>query len=168
MVPSLTNPAEIPILTAPRRPGFSREMDQIKSPPPSGGGAITLPFTVKDTSPDTSTPTINVIYGTVMDLPPTDIATDIALTDDATNTIYLDNTLDSAGNVTASAVMVTTGSLPASSGFSAILLIGVAVAASGVIASISQSLYFSQGFSCCGRDSADPDTTPGVYEFFVR
>lgn len=167
LTPLTRPPVEVPNLAPAKIPGFGFELDQIKSPPPGGGGDITLPFKIDDVSPDTDTPTINVVFGTVMDITPTDIATDLMLTDDATNTVYLDNTLDSDGNVTASAVSLTTGSLPASTDSSAILLIGVCVVASGVIA-ISQSLYFSQGFSCCGRDPDDPSTTPGTYEFFVR
>lgn len=169
MIPLSRPPVEIPNLSDPRRPGFGLELDQIKSPLASGGGGtMVLPFTIKDVSPDASTPTINVVYGTVMDIPPTDIATDIALTSSATNIIYLENTLDADGNVTASAVMVTTGSLPASDDDTAILLIGTAVTTGDVIATIDQSLYFSQGFKACDRDPADPATTPGTYQFFVR
>lgn len=153
--------AEMP-LASNRRAGFGFEFDTIKSTA-GGGGGVTLPFKISRVN----NTDINVIFGTIMDLTPTDVATDITLSN-GTNQIYLENTLDADGNVVASAVMTTTSSLPASDADTAILLIGVVVMASSVITTISQSLYFSQGFSCCGRDPADPSTTPGIYEFFVR
>lgn len=149
---------------------FDRSVDRNPTAQGGGGGAggdITLPFKITDTSPDISTPTINVVYGTVMDIEPTDIATDIAITDDNTNTVYLDNTLDTAGNVTASAVTVGTSGLPSNSTSHAYLLIGVCVVASGAITT-SQSLYFSQGFKACDRDEAADPPVDGTYEFFVR
>jgi hypothetical protein len=133
----------------------------------AGGGSVILPFHLSDVSPDISTPTINVLYGTVMDIAPSAIGTDIALTDDATNTVYLDCTLDASGVVTAVDLLVNTTGKPADASDHAYLLVGTAVVASGVI-TLDQSLMFSQGFSSCGRDPADPSTTPGTYEFFVR
>ncbi len=147
---------------APTVDGFSSEW--VKT---SGGGSVNLPFLIQDVSPDAMTPTINVLYGTVTDIAPTDIGTDIVLTDDATNTIYLSCTLDSDGIVTAAALLVATTGLPASDSSTAIKLVGVATVASGVITLINQSLFFSQGFQACGRDPDDPETTPGVYQFFV-
>lgn len=168
-IPLSRPPVEVPNLSSRKKPGFGLELDQIKSPLASGGGGtMVLPFSITDVSPDAMTPTINVVFGTVMDIPPTDIATPIEIDDDETNTVYLENTLDADGNVTASAVMFTTGALPDSDDDTAILLIGIVVVASGVITSISQSLYFSQGFKACDRDPGDPATTPGTYEFFVR
>lgn len=135
----------------------------------TGVGASTtdLPFIITDATTTPGTPTINVVYGTVMDLEPTDIATDIELNDDDVTIIYLENTLDSPGNVTASAIQTTTGALPAHSAFTAIKRIGTVTTVGGVITLINQALYFSQGFKACDRDVADPTTTRGTYEFFV-
>lgn len=149
---------------------FMRSVDTIPSARAVGavGGAgaeMDLPFKIKDVS-DTVAKAY-VVYGTVTDIEPTDIATNITLTADATNTLYLECTLDTDGLITAAAVMVATTGLPTSTWDTAIKLIGTAITAGTAIMTINQSLYFSQGFQACGRDVADPETTPGTYQFFV-
>lgn len=132
-----------------------------------GGGSVLLPFTIQQIN----TTTINVRYGTVMDIPPTNVGDNAdvtAITTGGTVTVYIDNTLDASGVVTASSLEASSGSLPTSDDTHAYLLVGTVVVAGSVITTINQSLYFSQGFSCCGRDPGDPETTPGIYEFFVR
>jgi len=148
---------------------FMRSVDRIPPPGPSqGGGAGTemdLPFKIKDVS-DTVAKAF-VVYGTVTDIEPTDIATAITLTPDATNTLYLECAVDADGVITAAAVMTATTGLPASAWDTAIKLIGTVITAGTGILTINQSLYFSQGFRACDRDPADPETTPGQFVFFV-
>jgi hypothetical protein len=128
----------------------------------AGGGAFAFPFEIS-----VGTATFTVRYGTVEDIAPTDIATPIAWTDDATNTIYLDCTLDADGFVTAAAVSVSTTGVPADTYDHAYKLIGEVIVADGVVTTVNQSLMFSQGFQACNRDPEDPETTPGSYQFFV-
>ena len=159
-------------LGPPISPLLDRSVDRLEPPPVGGGGGgggapVVLPFKMKDASPDVAHPKVNVVTGTVMDFTPTGIATDTALTDNATNTVYLDCTIDAAGLVTAVAMSISTSGKPADSTYHAYLLIGTATVASGVV-TLAQSLYFSQGFKACDRDSGDPATTPGSYQFFVR
>ena len=153
---------------------FGRSIDSLASlpaPPARGGGggaSLLLPFKIRDISPDEETPTIKVVFGTVMDVTPSNVETDLEPGDDAINTIYLEVTINAAGQVTAAAVTVSTGPLPTNDTYAAYILIGYVTVAAGVITLINQSLYFSQGFKACDRDTADPETTPGSYQFFVR
>jgi hypothetical protein len=142
-------------------------VDRIASQPESGGGGdMTLPFKIVDVSPDASTPKIKVIYGTVMDILPTDVNTDLACA--ATTTYYLDCTISTAGNVTAAA-LANGASVPADSDTHAFLLVGVVTITGTVVSAIAQSLYFSQGFKACDRVVVEGAVTErGTYEFFVR
>jgi len=102
MIPMPLPPVDTPELFIPAKtPGFGSELDVIKSPPP-GGGAVILPFAITRVTP---APSINVIYGTVMDVVPSGIATDTSLSN-GTNRVYLDCTLDAGGNVTAVALVI--------------------------------------------------------------
>lgn len=147
---------------------FDRQIDRISSPQTSGGGGgtgMTLPFQIQDVSPDASTPTVNVKYGTVMDIEPTDVGTDILVSDG--DTFYIECTLDIDGNVTAADLLV--GSLPADSDYAAYLLVGSVTVVDDAITAIDQSLYFSQGFKACDRVVTDGVLdSAGTYEFFVR
>lgn len=149
---------------------FERSIDQIPDSPGGGGGgggtAPILPFTIQDVS-DTG-PRISVFFGTVEDLTPVDIATPLTLTPDTTNTIFLDCDVDADGEITDALVDINTTGVPADTWEKAYILIGYAIAAGTGIFQINQSLYFSQAMQACGRDPEDPETTPGVYEFFVR
>jgi hypothetical protein len=163
----------------PRRPAtpppeddtlFTPQQQVLKTEPLGGaGGSFELPFQIYDVSPDSETPTVRVRYGTVMDIEPTGVETDIEITPDTSLSLYLECTIDDDGVVTAVTLETTTGSVPSSDTYVAILLVGIATADTDPNQlSISQSLYFSQGFSTCNRDPEDPATEPGTYEFFVR
>lgn len=140
--------------------------DQSGAQPSGGGSELVLPFKIVDVTAG-PTPTVNVFYGTVEDIEPTDIATDLPMTGEATNTIYLECAVDADGLITGASVQVSTSGLPASDWETAIKLIGTVITAGTGIFQINQSLYFSQGFQACGRDPGDPETTPGTYQFFV-
>jgi hypothetical protein len=127
-----------------------------------GGGTFQFPFQLT-----AGTTTFNIRYGTVEDIAPTDVGTNIAFTDDATNTVFIDCTIDADGIITAAAIDVATTGLPTDTAYAAYKLVGEVIAADGVITTINQSLMFSQGFQACNRDPADPETTPGTYQFFV-
>lgn len=144
---------------------FGRSID--RTPPPTGGGsAFSFPFQINDVSEEMD-PKVNVRFGTVEDIAPTDVGTDLAMSDGETNIIYIDCTLDAEGIVTAASLEVDIGSLPADLWDHAYKLIGYVTVTGGEVEEILQSLMFSQGFAPCGRDVDDPETTPGVYYFFV-
>lgn len=132
----------------------------------SGSGGLQFPFQIIFVNETT----INVRYGTVMDIPPTDVGVDAdvtAITTSGTATVYIDNTLDAAGNVTDSAMALSATGKPADTSDHAYKLVGEVIVVASAITTINQSLMFSQGFKACDRDSGDPVTTPGTYEFFV-
>lgn len=129
-----------------------------------GPGLDTYPFKIV---PGSAPLKVKVSYGTVEDIEPTDIDTDIEIDDDSTdNWLFLECTLDADGQVTGGTVQLQ-GSPPSDSGSAAYKLIGRVETAGGVITKINQSLYFSQGFAACGRDPDDFNTTPGSYHFYV-
>jgi hypothetical protein len=147
---------------------FDRQIDRLPTAAAAGGGGgeMVLPFKIVDVSPDEDTPTIKVTYGTVMDILPTDVDTDLACA--ATMTFYLDCTIDTVGVVTA-VELANGASVPANSDTHAYLLVGVVTITGTVVSAISQSLYFSQGFKACDRVVVDDVVTVrGTYEFFVR
>ncbi len=76
---------------------FDREIDTIISPPaaPSSGGSFQFPFQIQIVDPTT----INVRYATVQDIIPTDIATDLNPTDNATTVYYIEVEIDIDGVV---------------------------------------------------------------------
>lgn len=161
--PPILSTAEIPTTQ------FDRQID-----PPfgtgGGGGAptdIQFPFQITESATALN---VKVRYGTVMDIAPTDVATDLALTDDATNYIYIQNTLDVDGNVTASAIGVNTTGLPANDTDNAYILIGNAVCAAGAVTLINQAITHSLRFAACGRtnNGGEPPvvTADGSYEFW--
>lgn len=163
-------PARIPTHINPMRSmpaeNFGRSFNKLpEMPPPSGGGGspVELPFGI---TLGAGTATFTVRYGTLEDIAPTDVGVPLPWTDDATTTVWIDATLDDDGLVTAAAIDTGIAGLPADTSDHAYKLIGEVVAASGV-ATVNQSLYFSQGFQACGRDPDDPVITPGVYQFFV-
>ncbi len=158
-----------PTLSQPLLPvQFDRQIDPPRGA--SGGGAPTdvqFPFQITESATALN---VKVRYGTVMDIEPTDVATDLPLTDDATNYIYIQNTLDVDGNVTASAIGVNTTGLPTNDTDNAYILIGNVVCADGVVSTINQAITHSLRFAACGRenDGGDPPvvTVDGSYEFW--
>lgn len=140
---------------------FSRTIDRIPAQNPGGGGAPFLPPMWLRRYSSTE---VFVTDATVNGITPTDIATAIDISGtDATWNIYLHATLGADGIPTAVEVVASTSAIPSDTSGNAYLRIGSAVVASGVITSVSPTLAWSQTFITCGRDPADPTTTPGTY-----
>lgn len=145
---------------------FDRQID-----PPlgtgGGGGAATdfiPPFCLEQVD-DTN---VKVKFAQVNGITPTGIATNIDVSGtDGTWSIYLDCTINDDGSLSAATISSGTSGVPADTSDHAYVLIGEADVDTAVITAVRYSLLFSQGFVACGRDSADPTTTPGTYYFFV-
>jgi hypothetical protein len=138
-----------------------------------GGGGVTPPFWL--TAPDTTH--LKVQFGQVNGITPSGgwagggndvgVSVDASGWTDGTYNIYLDATLGSDGIPTAVTITKSTSAVPSNTSTHAYMLIGTAVLASGVVGTVSPSLAWSQTFVACGRDSADPTTTPGTYYWEV-
>lgn len=136
----------------------------------NGGGSgtgITPPLYLAVSAANPTTK-VQVKSGTVGGIIPTNVATDITVSGtDGTWYIFIDATIDSAGDVTAAAISSNTTGVTADSSTHAYYLVGTVTVASSVITAVTPTLMFSQEFAACGRDTADPSTTPGTYYFFV-
>ncbi len=170
-LPPLVSP---PLLSSPpaRRPSaprprsvsqFGRDLDVIESPPPSGSGTPQHPFQIQKIDDDT----VNVRYGTMQDIVPTDVATDIDVSGTDTFTFYLDVEVDLDGAVIAVTLSNSTTGQPADSDYHGYITIGTVVVASSVITAINQAATHSLRAAMCGRVVED-DTliTRGTYEFW--
>lgn len=169
-VPPIPPKTERTNIGPPETYGFDTENKALGTQPVGGGGDLQHPFQILDSS-DSSTAYCNVRYGTIMDIAPTDVATNLALTDSATNYVYIYCTLDVPGDITAADIDVNTTGLPANSDDSAYILIGNVVMAGGVVTTINQAVTHSLRFAACGRtnDGAEPPvlTNRGSYEFWA-
>jgi hypothetical protein len=148
--------------------GFDRSIDRLKTEAAGGGGGGIIPPLYLQESATDPTTKVNVKYGTVGGIVPTTVATDITVSGtNGTWYIFIDATIDAAGDVTAATISSNTTGVTTDSDTHAYYLIGTVTVASSVITAINPTLMFSQEFAACGRDSADPTTTPGIYYFFV-
>lgn len=145
---------------------FDRGIDKMETEPYGGGAGTSFVPPIWLTQVDDSN--VIVSYGTVGGIVPTTIETNIDLSGtDGTWYIFINATIDASGNVTAAQIDSNTTGVTADSTYAAYLLIGTATVASSIITDVLPSLAWSQDFAACGRDAADPGTTPGVYYFFV-
>lgn len=143
---------------------FDRGIDELKTNPSGGGGrAFTPPLWLSQVN------TTNVIVsaGTVNAVSATNTATNISISSDATWNIYMSLTLPSSGIPSAAAVVASTSAIPSDTSTAAYRRIGTVVRASGAITSVTPTMAWSQEFVACGRDTADPTTTPGTYYWVV-
>jgi hypothetical protein len=145
--------------------GFDRSIDELRSDPAGGGGAVgDWPF--KLVAVDTTN--VKVLFGTVNGITPTGVNTNIDISVDATWTIYLHATLGADGIPTAVEVLSAADTpVPSDDWDDAYILIGEADVSSSVITAVRPSLAWSQTFVACGRDPDDPTTTPGTYYWVV-
>jgi hypothetical protein len=143
---------------------FDRSIDEIKSEPAGGGGGGYIPPLTLEQVDDTN---VKVKTGTVGGIIPTGVATNITVSGTTTYYVFIDATIDADGDVTAATISNNTTGVTADSDTHAYYLIGTVVVASSVITAVNPTLAFSQEFAACGRDPADPSTTPGTYTFFV-
>lgn len=157
--PRIINP-----LTSEAAERFGRTIDRI---PPAGGGGggggVTPPLWLEGVD-DTN---VIVSAGTVNGVSATNTATNISISSDATWNIYMALTLPSSGIPSAAVVTASTSAIPADTDAAAYRRIGTVVRASGVITSVTPVMAWSQEFVACGRDTADPTTTPGTYYWVV-
>jgi hypothetical protein len=112
-----------------------------------------------------------VRFGTINDVTPTGIATNLSLTSAAVWRVYLDATIDTAGAVTAATVTAAVGAQPADSNTHAFTTLGlVTVASDGgdlSVSNIDQAVTHSLRFYACGRIvDGGTVTTRGTYQFW--
>jgi hypothetical protein len=146
---------------------FGRPVDKIVSQP-AGGGGIQFPFQLQKKTIGGS-PYVNVRYGTMQDIEPTDTATDIALTSDGTWNVYIHVVIDGPGAVVSATLVVTLSAMPANGNYDGYILLGQVIVASGAITTVNQAATHSLRTAMCGRvwDSGTSTlTTPGTWEFW--
>ncbi len=143
---------------------FDKQIDRIDSPPAAPGKAgFQFPFQINKIDPAT----VNVRYGTLMDIPPANIATDIPLTVDGTNTFYLDVEVDIDGVVIAVTLSNGTSGQPADTDYHGYITLGSVILTSGIITGINQAATHSLRMAMCGRVvSSGALVVPGTYEFW--
>lgn len=131
--------------------GFDRSVDTIQSPLSGGGGSGFIPPLWLIASVPNPTTKVNVKYGTVNGVVPTNVATDITVSGtNGTWYIFLDATVSATtGAVSSVTVSSNTTGVTADSSTHAYLLIGIASVAASVITSISPALAWSQTFVAC-------------------
>lgn len=163
----------IPSLTLKRQIGptqiykFEPTEDTIQSEPVGGGGGtIVHPFQITDASENT-TAKVSVRFGTVNDDIPDNVATAITVADNTTNYVYINCTLDLAGDITDTDIDDNTTGLPADSDYAAYILLGTVVTGTGTVTTINQAVTHSLRFTACGRVvDGETLTTAGSYEFW--
>jgi hypothetical protein len=108
-----------------------------------------------------------VRYGTVNDVVPTDVAVTLTPTDDATNYVQVELTLDAAGVITDTVLVVNT-SQQADGDYVAYILLGTVVVTGAtteaVITAINQAVTHSLRFRTCDR--VEDPFDPGGYYFW--
>ena len=133
----------------------------------SGGGATSITYYPPFWLYSTSTSTVQVKAGTVNGVQATSTNTDFTLTGTNTHLFYLKADLTTTGTVTTATVLTTTATIPADTSSIAYTTIGTAVTSSSTITQVNPMLAWSQTFVACGRDSANPTSTPGTYYWVV-
>lgn len=166
----MANETNIPLLNGMRSmPAvfFDRSIDRIPDVTGSGGGGGT-PFIPPLWLSKVDDSNVIVSAATVGGFVPTGIATNIDVSGtDGTWYIFIDASINPAGDVTAADIDSNTSGVTTDSSSHAYLLIGTATVASSIITAVSPTLAWSQDFAACGRDPDAPSTTPGTYYFFV-
>jgi hypothetical protein len=143
---------------------FGKDIDVIRGDPAGGGGPPKHPFQILKVDDDT----INVRYGTLQDIAPTNVATDIDLSTDGTHTVFLDVEIDINGVVLAVTLSTATTGQPADSDYHGYITLGDVVVASAVITTINQAATHSIRTAMCGRVVSEGPTLDarGTYEFW--
>ncbi len=147
-------------------PGGINELpaSAILSPPPGGGGTLQFPFQLQKKDPTH----INVRYGTLQDVVPTNVATDIDVSaTDGTWTFYLDLEIDINGAFVAATLSEATTGQPADADYHGYITLGTVTVAGGLITGVFQAATHSLRYSMCGRVvTGGVLTTRGTYEFW--
>jgi len=104
-----------------------------------------------------------VRFGTINDVTPTGIATNLSLTSAAVWRVYLNATLNDAGAITAAAVTAATGAQPADTRTHAYVTLGLVTVVSGLsVSQIDQAVTHSLRFCASGRTGS----VDGTYNFW--
>lgn len=130
----------------------------------SGGNAnVAYPFQISQLD----TTNINVRFGTVSDLNVGNVATNLIFNTTGNFALYINAVIDNNGVVTNANIQWQANTKPADTYNYAYKLVGYVGVGSNVISNIFQSLWFSQAFKTCDRNTADPATTPGSFNWYV-
>ena len=145
---------------------LDRQIDRLRRDEDGGGGgAITHPFQLQDATAG-GIAKINVRYGTVQDVEPVDIATDLTLAA-GTNYVYLDVEVDINGAIVTVTVTVDTAPQPADEDYHGYITLGNVEVVDDAVTTINQAATHSLRFSMCGRIVTDEVlTVRGDYEFW--
>ncbi len=143
---------------------FDKQVDRIDSPPAAPGIAnFQFPFQIRKVDDDT----VNVRYGTMQDIAPTNIATDIDVSGTDTFTFYLDVEIDIDGAVIGVTLSNSTTGQPVDDDYHGYITLGTVVVDSDVITEINQAATHSLRTAMCGRIvESGVLTAPGVFEFW--
>lgn len=121
-----------------------------------GGGTVEIqhPFQIYDTSVSAGTARFVVRYGTVNDVMPTGVTVTQTPTDASTNYVQIELTLDAAGAITDTALVVNT-TQQVDGDYVAYILLGTVVVTGStteaVITAINQAVTHSLRFRTCDR-----------------
>lgn len=159
-----------PRTVGPEQPFSQRDkfQERIMSPPPGGGG-IEFPFQLQDASTGGGSPVakINVRYGTLQDVVPTNVATDISLSNSSTYYFYIDLQIDIDGVFVAATLVASTSAQPADADYHGYITLGEADTGTGVVSAIRQAATHSLRFSMCNRVVVEGVLeAAGTYEFW--
>jgi hypothetical protein len=168
-------PGQTPVIAPPQTVGpnrpfrhINRYIDQILSPTAGGGGGIEFPFQLQDTSVGGGSPVpqINVRYGTLQDVAPTNVGTDIVVSS-GTNYFYLDLEVDVDGVIVSATLTNDTSPQPSDGDYHGYILLGEADSDGSVVTDIRQAATHSLRFSMCNRIVSEGELlAPGSYEFW--
>ena len=144
-------------------------IDRFGSTAAPAGEIIQFPFQLQDTSVTGGSPVaqINVRYGTLQDVEPTNCATDIAIAT-GTTTFYIDLEVDIDGVFVAATLSSSLSGKPADTDYHGYITLGEADSPDGeIVSAIRQAATHSLRFSMCGRVVTDGVLiTAGTYEFW--
>lgn len=150
---------------APTPGTFDKTTDAIEAET-SPQSPFQFPFQIYDTSTSMVTQA-HVRYGTLNDVEPTNVDTDIALTSDGTWTFYLNVTVDVNGLMTAVELDIALTGQPADSSNNGYITLGQVIVLSGAITTINQAATHSLRMAMCGRVVVGGTlSVQGVYEFW--
>jgi hypothetical protein len=135
-----------------------------------GGGTFTFPFQLQDHSVKGSSPVakINVLYGTLNDVEPTNVGTDLSLTDgDGTYTFYLKIVVNLDGSLSSVELDYSMTGQPANDDYDGYITLGQADVLTNAVTAIRQAATHSLRYAVCGRVVSGMSlVTPGTFEFW--
>jgi len=145
--------------------GFALQEQVLQTQPIGGAGAsYTPPLSLVQVD----TENVKVTFGQVNGITPTNVNTNIDVSsNDRPWNIYIHIEIDAAGIVTSAEIVGSDSAMPSDDIYDAYRLVGIAAVTDAVITEILTSSAWSQTFVPCGRNTSDPETTPGTYYWVV-